>query len=340
MTITAPGFRRPRTSGTTIGADEKSVTELENLPLAPNRAGILRRLWKALPSIVVALIVAYFAWCVANNHGAQWPMVGQYLFHDSVLAGVRTTVLLTLASGVFGIVGGIVLAYLRLSRSPLLRALSTGYTAVFRSTPLLVQILFIYNLAIFFPTLSIGIPFSSITASVETNSVIGGFTASLLALGLHEAAYMGEIMRGSISGVAAGQQSAALSLGMTRRTAFRRIIFPQAVRTMVPPVSNQLIGLLKATALVSVVGAGDLLTHVQLIYQVNYAIIPLLIVATIWYMALTLLATLCQQALERRLDVDHTPRPSRPRLDAVLSGLYRRRAAGPTRAKETSHGIG
>lgn len=294
-----------------------------------------------MPNIAVALAGAYFIWRLADNDGAQWPMVREYLFHSSVLAGIQTTILLTLASGVVGIIGGVVLAYMRLSRSPLLRAASTGYTAIFRSIPLLVQILFIFNLAIFFPTLSIGIPFTSINASVPTNSAISGFTAALLALGLHEAAYMGEIMRGSISGVASGQLSAALSLGMSRATAFRRIIFPQAVRTMVPPVSNQLIGLLKATALVSVVGAGDLLTQVQIIYQVNYGIIPLLIVATIWYMVLTLLATGCQQLLERRLDIEPSTRERTIFKMTILGRLFRRRASADfTPSKENRDGVG
>ncbi len=180
---------------------------------------------------------------------------------------------------------------MRLSPSPVLRLGSGFYTWVFRGTPLLVQILLWGNLALLFEHIG---PF-------DTNSVMTPFVASVVALGLNEAAYMAEVVRGGILAVDRGQFDASLALGMPRALAMRRIILPQALRVIIPPAGNQFISLLKATSLVSVIAGGDLLTAAENISSANLHTIELMLVATFWYLAITTVTSLGQFALERRL---------------------------------------
>jgi polar amino acid transport system permease protein len=177
--------------------------------------------------------------------------------------------------------------------------MAVGYLWFFRGTPLLVQLIFWYNIAAVFPHLILGIPFTSYHEVISTNSLISAFTAAVLGFSLHESAYMAEIVRAGILSVNAGQREAALSTGMTEAQAMRRVILPQAMRVIIPPTGNQAINLLKATSLVALISGGDLLSNVTDIYSVNYAVIPLLVVASIWYLMLVSIATVGQTHLER-----------------------------------------
>jgi polar amino acid transport system permease protein len=252
-------------------------------------------------SILILAVVGYTVYTVFSSQAMDWTTFRQYVVSKPIMEGLRLTVLLAVGAQVLAIVVGVLVALARESSNRILAWLSITYIAVLRAVPLLVQILIWFNLALFFPTIHFGIPFTNIGPTAETNSLIGPITACLIALALAESAYMAEIVRGGIEAVPKGQSEAARSLGMTRGLVYRRIILPQAARIMVPPTGNQFIGMLKATSLVSVVGVGDLLTKAQYIYAANYKVMPLLFVATFWYLVLTVAASLIQHGLERRL---------------------------------------
>jgi polar amino acid transport system permease protein len=163
-----------------------------------------------------------------------------------------------------------------------------------------VQILFWYNLQALFPSISLGIPFGPSFVHAHANTIITTFVAGLLALGLNEGAYMSEIVRAGIISVDEGQTQAAQSLGMSRLQIMRLIVLPQAMRVIIPPTGNETISMLKNTSLLSVISFGELLFGAQTIYDVNYKIIPLLIVASIWYLVMTSVLYVGQYFIERR----------------------------------------
>jgi polar amino acid transport system permease protein len=194
----------------------------------------------------------------------------------------------------------VILAVMRLSDNPLLSGSSWLYIWFFRGTPVLVQLLVWFNLAFLYPKISFGIPFGPSWVSANANSLITPLTAAILGLGLNEGAYMAEIVRAGILSVEHGQTEAAQALGMSRGLTLRRIILPQAMRVIIPPTGNETISMLKTSSLASVITVTELLYAVQLIYSVNFKTIPLLIVASIWYLILTSLLTVGQFYVERR----------------------------------------
>ncbi|HLH58333.1 MAG TPA: amino acid ABC transporter permease [Streptosporangiaceae bacterium] len=260
-----------------------------------------RHPWRWAGVAVIVLFAAMLAHSFVGDQAFAWGIVGQYLTAGPILNGLLTTIELTFLTMAIGIAGGIVVAAMRLSANPVLSRVAWFYVWLLRSVPLLVQLLFWYNLAALYPRLSFGVPFGPAMASAGTNTMIGPFTAAVLALGLHEVAYMAEIFRGGILSVPRGQTEAALSLGMTPRTALARIVLPQAVRVAVPPTGSEVINVVKGSSLVSVITLTDLLYSVQKIYAENYRVIPLLLVAVIWYLVVTSVLSVGQYFLERRL---------------------------------------
>lgn len=253
--------------------------------------------------IVDALIVALLAgllWISFSNPNFQWDVVGKYLFHPSILAGMRTTISLTIITMVLGLLIGILLSMLMLSEDRFLKGFAGGYVWLFRGTPLLVQLIFWFNISALYPQISIGIPGGPYLFSFSGNSITP-FMAAVLGLALHEGAYMAEIVRGGVQAVGKGQSQAAIALGMTRLLAFGRITLPQALRIIVPSTGNQVILMLKTTSLVSVIALPELLYSAQNIYARTFEIIPLLIVASIWYLFLCSILTVAQYFLEREL---------------------------------------
>ncbi len=252
---------------------------------------------------VAAAIIVYLSAAlvksVATNPRFEWGIIRHYFTSSRVLQGLVTTLELTVLCMAIGIVIGILLAVMRLSVNPLVSGASWLYIWLFRGTPVLVQILFWGYISALYPRLSLGIPLGPQFVHFTANSVISPFVAGMLALGLNEGAYMAEIVRAGIISVEEGQTEAAQSLGMTRLQTMRRIVLPQAMRVIVPPTGNETISMLKTTSLVSVIAVTDLLYSVQLIYAVNYRTIPLLIVASIWYLIVTTLLSFGQYYLER-----------------------------------------
>ncbi|MFY1583624.1 amino acid ABC transporter permease [Micromonospora sp. WMMD734] len=246
---------------------------------------------------LVVLLLALVS--MAGNPAFEWDVVGRYLAADIVLDGLRVTLLLTAIALIGGFALGTVLAVMRMSGSRLLQAISWGYTWLFRSVPILVQLLFWYNISLVYPRLTVGVPFGPTILDLPTRGLINGFAAAVIGLTLHEAAHAAEIVRGGLLSVERSQTEAAQALGLSRPRTLWRIVLPQAMRAIVPPAANQAAALLKGTSVVSVIAGQDLLFSVQLIYNRNYLVIPLLLVATLWYLFFTTLLSVVQYLLER-----------------------------------------
>ena len=249
---------------------------------------------------LVALLAVIIVHSIATNPRFEWSVVGDYLFNSRILDGLVVTLELTVISMVIGIALGTLLAVMRLSANPLVSSGSWVYIWIFRGTPLLVQILFWSFISALYPTISLGIPFGGpVFVSGSANDVITPFVGAVLALGLNEAAYMAEIVRAGIISVDEGQTEASQALGMSRLQTMRRIVLPQAMRVIVPPTGNETISMLKNSSLVAFVAVSDLLYSATLIYSVTFQQIPLLIVASIWYLAVTSVLTAGQYYIER-----------------------------------------
>ncbi|WP_344460284.1 amino acid ABC transporter permease [Kitasatospora kazusensis] len=282
-------------------------------------------------AVVVAVLAAMLLHALITNAQFHWDVVGKYLFDSSILHGLGVTLELTALSMLIGVAGGTLLAIMRLSTNPVLSGTAWFYIWVFRGTPILVQLLFWNFLGALWTKLSIGIPFGPSFWSEPTNQVIPLFMAALLGLGLNEAAYMAEIVRGGIQSVSPGQTEAAHALGMSQSSTMRRIVLPQAMRVIIPPTGNETISMLKTTSLVSAISLEELLRAGQNIYSRTFETIPLLVTVSIWYLLLTSILTVVQYYIER-----HYARGANRILPPTplqrLAGLFRGRpkpAAGP-----------
>ncbi len=252
------------------------------------------RLQSAMAGLLI-FAVAGLAYLVFKSPNVQWSAIPEYLFDPTIMAGVRLTLLFTMLSMLIALVCGTIIAMMKQAVNPVLRGFANFYIWVFRGTPLLVQIIFWFNIQIFIPSIGFG------DYQVATNSLVTAFVAALLALSLNETAYMAEIIRGGLISVDIGQREAAAALGYRPSQIGTRIVLPQALRIVTPAIGNQTISMLKTTSLVSIVAAQDLLTRVQNIYAVNFLIVELLMVASIWYLFMTTIASTIQFFIERRL---------------------------------------
>lgn len=248
---------------------------------------------------VVLIVVANFVLLVASNKNFGWPVVFRYLFDPVVMQGLSTTLILTVIAMTLGVALGLPIAIARMSDDKLLGGLAWVFVWFFRGTPLLVQLILLYNLSYLFPQISLAIPFGPALLSWNTNDVITPLTAAILGLALNEAAYMAEIIRAGLLSVDRGQVETADAFGMSRGRTLRRIVLPQAMRAIVPPTGNQLISMIKGTSLVSVIAMSDLLYSVQSIYNRTFEVIPMLLVAVIWYLAITSVLNVVQSRIER-----------------------------------------
>ncbi|HZO77313.1 MAG TPA: amino acid ABC transporter permease [Solirubrobacteraceae bacterium] len=281
-----------------------------------------------IAAAIILLFVAAAVRSIVTSQGFQWHVVGHYLFDSRILHGVLATLYLTALCQAIGIVLGVIAAVMRLSPNPIVSGASWLYIWFFRGTPLLVQILFWYNIAALFPTISLGIPFGPSFVHAHANTIITPLVTAMLGLGLNEGAYMSEIVRAGIISVDEGQTLAAQSLGMSRLQIMRRIVLPQAMRVIIPPTGNETISMLKNTSLLIVASYGELLFSAQSIYDVNYKVIPLLIVASIWYLAMTSVLYVGQYFIERRFGRGFT-RAERATMRARWLTFERGGAAGP-----------
>jgi len=247
---------------------------------------------------VCALLAAGIAYTLVTNPRYQWGTIRQYLTAGAVLRGLWLTIWLTCLVMLIATVLGLLVAVMRASKILPVRILAMCYINLFRGTPVLVQLILWFNIAALYPNIRLGIPLTPIGGKLDTNSIISATTAAIIGLSLNEAAYMAEIVRGGFNSVPKGQLEAADSIGMSEGMKMRKIIIPQAMPTVIPATGNQLISMLKETSLVSVLGVADLLTSVQLIYARTYETIPMLLVACLWYLVVSLLLNYPQSKIE------------------------------------------
>jgi polar amino acid transport system permease protein len=258
-----------------------------------------RQLRDYLSWLVALVLAGTLTYSVLTNPNYQWDVVAKYFTADSIMSGIGITIFLTVVSMILGCALGLVLALMRDAKNRPVAAIAYGYITFFRGTPVLVQLIFWFNFAALYPNLSLGVPFTAFQHDIDTNALISPLTAAIIGLTLNEAAYMAEIIRGGFAAVDKGQIEAADSLGMSFSTKLRAVLLPQIMPAVIPPTGNQLISMLKGTSLVSVLGVADLLQSAQLIYARTYETIPLLIVASLWYLLMTILLGIPQSMIER-----------------------------------------
>lgn len=246
----------------------------------------------------------------------DWAVVEEFFFSTALLKGLASTILITACSMVMGLGLGVVFAVMRLSKNPVSRMFSGLYIWLFRGAPVYLQLLIWFNLALIFPVVHLGF------AQYRMVDVMTPFMAALLGLGLNEGAYLTEIVRGGILSVDKGQIDAATSLGMTRLMAMRRIILPQAMRVIVPPVGNEFIGLLKTSSMASAIAYTELLHKAQIIYFVNAKVMELLIVATGWYLIVVTILSVFQVGIERRFARGHAFAQQRGILGTIKANTF------------------
>ncbi len=246
--------------------------------------------------VASAIILAILAWVVMAfvEGDIAWPVVRQFFTAPAIISGLGNTLIMTVCAMALGVVLGVVFAIMYMSPNPVLRSVALFYIWFFRGTPLLLQLLIWFNLALVFPT--IGIPG---LFSWRTIDIIGPFMATLLGLGMNQGAYTAEVVRGGILSVDTGQTEAAKAIGMTRLTTLRRIVLPQAMRVIIPPVGNEVISMVKLTSVASVIQYAEILRNAQTIYYANARVIELLIVAAGWYLLVVTILQIGQYFLER-----------------------------------------
>jgi polar amino acid transport system permease protein len=283
------------TSATAPPAGDVSLDDIAARKVRP-----LRRPGRWIATAVVLVALAQAAHGLATNQAFAWPRFEYWFARPVVLHGLLLTLKVTALSAVFGFLGGVVLALARLSRSPLLSAAAWSYIWLFRAIPLIVVLLLIYNFSALYHTLSFGVPFGPSFVSWKETNLFPDTVVAVVGLSLNEAAYAAEVVRGGILSVDQGQLEAAQALGLPKSRQLRRIVLPQALRSIVPNYVNQLIGLLKGTSLIFYVSLLDLFGVVQSL-QSTYPgdIIPLLLVATVWYVILTSILSVIQYYVER-----------------------------------------
>ena len=248
--------------------------------------------WLAAALILVALLALADAFARGQ---IEWKVVGQFLTVPVIVNGIVATLVMAIAAMALGIALGLVVAVMGLTDNPVLKAVAAGYTWLFRGTPVILQLLLWFNLALVFPV--IGIPGLWSARAVD---VMTPFLSALLGLGINQGAYTSEVIRAGLLSVDAGQTEAAMALGMGRLKMLRRIILPQAMRVILPPLGNEFIGMVKTTSLASVIQYPEVLHNAENIYYANSRVIELLIVAGLWYLVVVSALTPLQMLLERR----------------------------------------
>lgn len=261
----------------------------------------LRHPWRWVSAVVLVLVLGLFVYSLWVSPNINHEIVSKFLFDGKVIAAAVLTVTLTVVSMLIGTFLAIVLAIMRLSTNPVLKMVSIGYTGFFRGTPLLLQVVFWGYLGIIYPTIDLGIPFTDmIWWSEKTSLVFTSLVAGIIALSLNEAAYAAEIVRAGILSVDAGQAEAGKSLGMGSGYTLRRIILPQAMRVIIPPMGNEFISMLKNTSLLQVVAVMELYARTSQISSQNLAQVELLVVAGFWYLVMTTVLSYPQSYLEKK----------------------------------------
>jgi polar amino acid transport system permease protein len=311
--------------------DEEALTRADGGPSGdtstPWRISPVRHWGRWVSAVIILVLLALLGRAFANA-AINWGTVRQYLTAGAIFTGFLHTVLLSVLAMLLGLVLGLIFAVMRLSKNPVANSVAWLYVWLFRGTPVLLQLLLWFNLAIVFPMLSVPGIWHARTIDVMTP-----FAAALLGLGVNEGAYLTEVIRSGILSVDEGQEEATIALGLSRLQALRHVVLPQALRVIIPPVGNESIGMLKTSSLAATIAYPELLAAAQKVYFLNTAIVELLLVAAVWYLVATSVLTVGQYYLERRLTrglARARPRSSVEQL--IIQGLDRLQAR--SRGKE------
>ncbi|GAA4987759.1 amino acid ABC transporter permease [Kitasatospora paranensis] len=313
--------------GQSVGAETGPPGDAD-LPVVP-----ARHPWRWAAGAAAFVLVAQFVHGLATNPGWDWPTFRAFVATDSILKAVGITLQLTLYATVLGFLIGAAVAALRLSRSPILQTIAWVYIWAFRSIPLIVQLVFWFNLSYLYRRLGIGVPFGPVLVDIDTVHALGALGAAVIGLALHQGAYAAEIIRAGVLSVDGGQLEAAAALGIPRLRQARRIVLPQAMRGILPNAANEIISLFKSTSVVYVMAIGELFYQVQVVYGRTGRVVPLLMVATAWYVLLTTLLSVGQFYVERHFarGAERTPPPTPlQRLRALVERITETRLTPPS----------
>ncbi|MGW2372404.1 amino acid ABC transporter permease [Kitasatospora sp. NPDC001683] len=331
MTVRTQAPPAPARTAGTAGPDRGLDRGLDPEELDGLRTVPARHPWRWAAGAAALVVLVQFLHGLATNPAWDWATFRLYFTADTILQAIGRTLELTAYGTLLGFALGAVVAAMRLSRSAILQTLAWAYVWVFRSIPLIVQLVFWFNLSYLYKRFGFGIPFGPTFGEFETVGVLGALGAAVLGLGLHQAAFAAEIIRGGVIAVDAGQREAAAALGIPRGRQAWRIVLPQAMRGILPAAANEVISLLKGTSVVYVMAIGELFYQAQVIYGRTGRVVPLLMVATVWYVVLTTVLSIGQYYVERYFSrgARRTPPPTPlQRLRTFLRTLPNRTAGG------------
>lgn len=272
-------------------SEESSPAAIDAVPL--------RHPWRWVAAGIIILLLGLFVWGAATNEAYGWDVYGKYLLDTRIANAAWNTLQLTIYSMVIALVLGVLLAVMRLSPNPVLKAVSWAYLWIFRGTPIYVQLVLWGLVPVIYKNIQLGVPFGPtlFQFSLADPNV---FWLAVLGLGLNEAAYMAEIIRAGINSVPEGQTEASVALGMSWSLTMRRTVLPQAMRVIIPPTGNEFISMLKTTSLVTAVPYSfELYGRSKDIGVALFQPVPLLLVASTWYLAITSVLMVGQYYLER-----------------------------------------
>lgn len=276
-------------------------------------------------AVVIILIAALFLYDTAFNRPVfNWGEVGKYLFDTRIVTGAGYTLQLTIYSMIIAVILGITIAVMRMSPNPVVKSVAWVFLWLFRGTPVYVQLVFWGMVPTIYKTITLGIPFTDAVTSYTTKDLLSYFTLAVIGLALNEAAYMAEIVRAGLLAVDKGQDEAAIALGLGWWHTMTRVILPQAMRVIIPPTGNEFISMLKTTSLVTAVPFTlDLYGRSRDIAAVTYQPVPMLIVASIWYLAVTSILMVGQYYLERHFAKGVAQRPDvqKPTIETSAIGV-------------------
>ncbi|PYI66484.1 ABC transporter permease [Arthrobacter livingstonensis] len=261
----------------------------------------LRHPWRVLIAVVLVLALAVFVIDAAQRDDFGWADVGKYIFDKRISQAALVTLQLTLYAMVIAIVLGLLLAIMRLSPNPVVKSVAWLYIWIFRGTPVYVQLVFWGIVSLIYPVLTIGIPFMTPWISFHNDIFTNLFVTAVIGLALNEAAYMSEIVRAGLLSVDEGQEEASRALAMSWGQTMRFVVVPQAMRIIIPPTGNEVISMLKTTSLVAAIPLSiDLYGVSRGISAVTFTPVPLLIVASLWYLLFTSILMVGQHFIEKR----------------------------------------
>lgn len=269
-------------------SSDSAMYDASHLTIVPRR-----HYGRIASAAIVLLLLAALVRAFAVGQ-IEWKVVARFMFASAILDGLVNTLLMTFAAMALGIVLGVLFAVMRISANPVLSTIASGYVWIFRGAPALLQLLLWFNLALVFPKMGIPGLFE-----VRTVDVMTPFVAAMLALGIQQGAYTSEVVRGGLLAVDSGQYEAARAIGMTQSLMLRRIVLPQAMRVILPPIGNEVIGMVKLTSLASVIQYSEILHNAQIIYFANTRVLELLLVASFWYLAVVTVLSIIQGRIER-----------------------------------------